>query len=108
MKKNFIVLSLISLVLFSNGAVYPKDEIKETRAAKVTKNDIFLFIDCEPSNDYEIIGTVKSAAIIKNYKSSYLVAHMKKRAKEKFKDCEGLILSTSENLVSGKVIKFKK
>ncbi len=81
-KKINTILSAVAIVtiLTSAGFVYGWQKIVATAEQQ---EDVYLFISSKPVAEYEYVGTVKSAGMIKNYNQEYLIGHMLKRVKKK-------------------------
>ena len=102
MIKVFLAIVFASAIVLS-----PLDEKKPTRAAKVAKNDIYVFIDCEPSDNYEVLGEFKLKGIIMSYKSSYIKKIVVERCKKKFPELQGILIDTENDFETAKAIKFE-
>jgi len=89
----------------------PLDEIRAYKTAKIeksTKQQIFVFIDCDPGESYEVLGAVNAPGLIRNYKASYLIELMTTRATNKFPEAEAILLESKTNLLTCKPIRFIK
>lgn len=76
--------------------------------AKVEKiGNYYIFIKSEPVQEYEVLSTIKSPAIVKNTKLTTLVGVIIKKADKSGIRGNGLIFDTS-TLSEAKLIKFKE
>lgn len=107
--KNLTIGMLAAALFLLICSFVPLDEIRAYKMAKIeksTKQQIFVFIDNDPAEAYEVLGAIKAPGIIKNYKASYLIELMASRAVNKYPEAEGILLKSEDNLLTCKPIKF--
>lgn len=92
-KTPFILLALVILVF---SGFQPAADEKLNSADVDQIQGLYIFYHSKPSRTYDYLGTVSSPAIIKNYKGSYLVELMAKRAKEKHSTCNAIIFKNED------------
>lgn len=93
MKKIIIVSVIIALVASSFTIAA---EISNGSAEVEQVQGVYIFVHAKPSKSFEYLGTVSSPAVIKNYKASYLIDLMVKRAKEKHPTCNAVIFKNAD------------
>ena len=111
MKKTVVILALLGGVMFTNSFTSEYKSLEQDYAIAVAKKyrGIYVFMESEPKNDYEIIGDINKLA---SWGGSYEERRngLIKKAKKKYPDCDGIIIY-SKSLTNGlgaSVIKYNK
>ena len=108
MKKNVMIfLAGIGVAMaLSFKTVY---EPRKTTAEAVKIKNIIIFTDCEPVNEYEILGEEKlSSWTLKSGTYSDTRNTFIDRAKKNHPEVEALIFNSSDGGFSASAIKFRK
>ena len=109
--KNLTIGMLAAALFLLICSFVPLDEIRAYKTAKIektTKQQIFVFVDNDPAEAYEVLGAVNAPGLIRNYKASYLIELMTARAINKYPEAEGILIETSSNFLTCKPIRFIK
>lgn len=104
MSKSFFTIAFTAIIICSGFMV--AQEFKNSHAEVDQVQGVYVFYRCKPVRQYDYLGTVSSPAIIKNYKGSYLVDLMVKRAKEKYSSCDAVIFK-NEDMTEVDAVKLK-
>jgi hypothetical protein len=94
MKNVTLFIAALFILVFSGFKA--KADLKLNSADVDQIQGLYIFYHSKPSRTYDYLGTVSSPAIIKNYKGSYLVELMAKRAKEKHSTCNAIIFKNED------------
>lgn len=92
-----VVLSALTFVGF-------KAISNHASATVDSEQGLFLFVKSKPTEEYDFLGTVKTGAVIPNYKFETILDILIKRAKKDFPAGDGLIMRDYE----ADVIQFKE
>ena len=68
---------------------------------------MYIYIQSKPAQEYDYLGNVSSAGVVKSYKEDDMIEHMIKRAKDKYSTADALIFISGENLCKVDAIKLK-
>ena len=102
MKKIILILSILAIILFSFRMA-----ISEPHNAQVYKWQGFdVFMECTPTSDYTVLGTVKEKGIVWSGKPKEMFTTILRRVKKDYPTADGVIF----DLVNGQkasCIKFK-
>jgi len=102
MKANILIL----VALFFMAATYT--ETQKPNMALVEKvNGIYIFVYSAPVCQYESLGTFENGFMLANFKTSTVLDHMTKRAKERYTNCNALIF-TDKDLLKATAVKINE
>ena len=102
--KNAVIFILFLFLASFSPLIY---EVKNNTAEVDQEDGLYIFTDSKPVAEYETLGfIVTSIPIMDNYETQR-DAFIKK-AKNKYKTLEGLILHTNPTNVQAEVIRFKE
>lgn len=85
-----IGLGLAGLAAFTTITSY---ELKKNTAEVNSLQGLYIFTDCKPVNEYEYLGTVKSAISLGDDQYSGVRDRLIKKSKKEYPSADGLILS---------------
>jgi hypothetical protein len=99
MRKFIISIVILStFILISAFSTKVNEDLKMNSAEVESVQGLYVFYKSKPSKEYTYLGTVKTPFIIKNYKGSYLLELMTKRAKEQYPSCNAVIFKNDDLL----------
>ena len=100
MKKSVFLFLFVAIAAMSFGFAI----VTSKGAAEVEQEQgLYLFIKSKPTTEYEFLGTVKTGAVVPNYKFETILDILLKRAKKDYPAGEAIIMRDYE----ADVIKFK-
>ena len=101
MKKTILILSILAIILFSFRMT------SEPHNAQVYKwQGFYVFMECSPTSDYTVLGTVKEKGIVWTGKPKEMFTTILKRVRKDYPNADGVIFDP----INGKhasCIKFK-
>ena len=105
MKKQLIYLLACIAIVFATAS-FTATVMSEKPATVEMYQGVYVFARCKPTEKYDYLGTVKTGAIVKNFRAGYLIALLVKKSKEDFPDGNALIF-TDEDMLEADVVKMK-
>lgn len=101
------LISFALVLCITTGHAQTKATGKGSAMVSLTKG-MYLFIQSQPVQQYEVLGRVKKSGIAWTGKPKEMISIMTRRAKDKYPTCEGLIFDTDDlSLGRAIAIKFK-
>ena len=104
MKKSFIIITVISGIIFLTSFKMTSDF---SQANVEQQQGVFIFIMSKPSSKYDYLGTVKPKWVEASTKPEQALNTLLKKAKENYPQCNGIIF-TSADMQTADAIKFKE
>lgn len=95
--------SIVALFSFKSSLY----DIKPNTAETEQINGLYIFKDCKPVKEYEVLGTVKLKFIMNSSVYSDARDYLILEAKEKYTSGQGLIFENNRETKTAQVIKFK-
>lgn len=95
--KKFIPLICFIILIGLTSAVTTYVNTKGTATVNQVQG-MHIFIQSKPATEFDYLGTVSSASMVKSLKEDDIVPHMIKRAKEAYPTADALVFVSGTNL----------